>query len=258
MCVENLSIIAEFPLRRQEGLYTLIAMPIFQAPSDVRSRPVTLTASTEAQVYALFALAMGLTVLGVFLGMAGASALLRSGLHIPLLIVELAIVLTAAWWIEKSPLNYLLFAFFPFLSGITVTPYLMAILAGYANGGAILLNALIATLFMSAAAAVFSRRVAGSLLHLSWILFLAVVGLLVMGILQIFFPLLRTGAFELVVSGGGILIFALFLAVDLQRVAAQSRVGANPILLALSLYLDIFNLFLYVLRFMVALSGERR
>ena len=95
-------------------------------------------------------------------------------------------------------------------------------------------------------------------MHLSGILFLAVIGLLVMGVLQIFLPLLRTGVFELAVSGGGILVFALFLAVDLQRVAAQSRVGANPILLALSLYLDIFNLFLFILRFMVAISGERR
>ena len=233
-------------------------MALFQAPADLRSQPVTLTASTEAQVYALFALAMGLTVFGVFLGIAGAPVLLRSGMHIPLLIAELAIVFTATWWIEKTPLNYLLFAFFPLLSGITVTPYLMAILAGYANGGAILLNALVATSFMSAAAAVFGRRVAGNLQHLSGVLFLGVIGLLVMGILQIFFPLLRTGMFELVISGGGILVFAIFLAVDLQRVAAQSRIGANPILLALSLYLDIFNLFLYVLRFMVALSGERR
>jgi len=233
-------------------------MPLFQAPADLRSQPLTLTASTEAQTYALFALAMGLTVLGSFLGIVGAPALLRSGVLIPLLIAELAIVFTARWWIEKTPLNYLLFAFFPLLSGITVTPYLLSVLAGYVNGGAILLNALIATAFMSAAAAVFSRKIAGNLMHLSGILFLAVIGLLVMGVLQIFLPLLRTGVFELVVSGGGILVFALFLAVDLQRVAAQSRVGANPILLALSLYLDIFNLFLYVLRFMVAISGERR
>lgn len=233
-------------------------MAFFQAPSDLRSQPVTLTASTEAQTYALFALAMGLTVFGVFAGMAVAPALLRSGMHIPLFIAELAIVLTARWWMEKTPLNYLLFALFPLLSGITVTPYLLAILAGYVNGGAILLNALVATGFMSAAAALFSRKIAGNLLHLSGILFLAVVGLLVMGLLQIFFPLLRTGMFELAISGGGILVFALFLVVDLQRVAAQSRMGTSPILLALSLYLDIFNLFLYVLRFMVALSGERR
>ncbi len=238
--------------------YTVVAMPLFQAPSVLRSQPITLAASTEAQTYALFALAMGLTVLGSFLGIAGAPALLRSGMLIPLLIAELAIIFTAGWWIRKTPLNYLLFAFFPLLSGITVTPYLLSVLAGYVNGGAILLNALIATVFMSAAAAVFSRKIAGNLMHLSGMLFLGVIGLLVMGVLQIFIPLLRTGVFELVVSGGGILVFALFLAVDLQRVAAQSRVGANPILLALSLYLDIFNLFLYVLRFMVAISGERR
>jgi FtsH-binding integral membrane protein len=53
-------------------------------------------------------------------------------------------------------------------------------------------------------------------------------------------------------------IFALFTAVDIQRVKMLGRYGANPFLLALSLYLDIFNLFLYILRFMLALSGDRR
>lgn len=228
-------------------------------PSSLRAQPIALSASVETQTYLLFALAMGLTVLGVILGIQGAPLLLRSGLHIPLLLGELAIVFTAGWWIRMSPLNYLLFAFFPLLSGITITPYLLWVLAGYVNGGSMLLNALVATVCMSAAASLFARRIAGNLAHLSGILFLAVIGLLVMGVLQIFFPMLRTGPVELLLSGGGIVVFALFLAVDLQRVAAMGREGAaHPIMLALSLYLDIFNLFLYILRFMIALSGERR
>ena len=43
-----------------------------------------------------------------------------------------------------------------------------------------------------------------------------------------------------------------------QRIESQGRMGANPFMLALSLYLDIFNLFLFILRFMTALSGNRR
>jgi FtsH-binding integral membrane protein len=77
-------------------------------------------------------------------------------------------------------------------------------------------------------------------------------------VLQIFIPGLRGGAFELIVSGVGVVTFALFIAYDMNRIGRLSAQGYSPFLLALSLYLDIFNLFLYVLRFMLEISGKRR
>ena len=73
-----------------------------------------------------------------------------------------------------------------------------------------------------------------------------------------FIPALRTTQFELILSGLGITVFAVFTAFDLQRIQRLGKMGVNPFMLALSLYLDIFNLFLYVLRFMLVLSGDRR
>ena len=87
---------------------------------------------------------------------------------------------------------------------------------------------------------------------------MGLIGLLVLSVLQIFVPAFRTTGFELMLSGGGVVIFAIFTAIDLQRVAEQSRSGANPFLMALSLYLDIFNLFLFILRFMLVIAGDRR
>ncbi len=89
-------------------------------------------------------------------------------------------------------------------------------------------------------------------------LFFAVLGLVVLGLLQIFVPSMQTGQFELILSGAGVVILGLFTAYDLQRIQAMGRAGANAFVLALSLYLDIFNLFLYLLRFMIAISGNRR
>ncbi len=228
------------------------------AYAPARSQPIVLSASTEAQVYALFALAMGLTVFGVFLGMQFALPLFSSGLVWLLLIAELGIVFSARLWIAQTPLNYLLFGLFPVLSGITVTPFLLSVLVGYANGGSILLNALAATGCMAGASAVFARTTRWDLSMFSRALFLGIIGLLALGLLQIFFPALRTTPFELMLSGGGVLLFAAFTAFDLQRIQAMGRMGENAFLLALSLYLDIFNLFLYVVRFMIAISGERR
>lgn len=201
---------------------------------------------------------MGLTCLGVYFGILYAPVLLQSGILMPLLIVELLIVVFSGWWVRLSPLNLLLFALFPLSSGITVTPLLLSVTAGYANGGVILLNALGATACMVAAAGVLAYLSGFNLSRLGTALFLSVLGLIVLGVLQLFIPAMQTGAMELFISGAGVLIFALFTAYDLQRIGHLSKMGMSPFLLALSLYLDIFNLFLYVLRFMVALSGNRR
>ncbi|HLC76538.1 MAG TPA: Bax inhibitor-1 family protein [Candidatus Peribacterales bacterium] len=224
-----------------------------------QSRPITLTKTGEMQVYALFALAMALTALGVFVGALYAPTLFRGGMGMILVIAEFGIILTSRLWMEKSPLNILLFGAFPLLSGITVSPYLWAVSAGYANGNIILVNALAATTFMAAAAALFARTTSMDLGILGRSLFFAVLGLIGFTLLQIFVPSLRQSiGFEMGLSGAGIVIFALFTAYDVQRVQTMSRLGANPFLLALSLYLDIFNLFLYIVRFMLAVAGDRR
>lgn len=225
--------------------------------SSSRSRPAVLSASTEMQAYGLFAFAMALTLLGVFGGMVFAKTLFSSGMHLFLLFAELGLILTAGWWSRSQPLNYFLFALFPLFSGITITPYLLLVLAGFANGPAILFNAVLATVFLSLAAAILAR-IAPNLAVFGRTLFLGLIGVLILGIVQIFVPVLRTGPFELLLSGAGIVLFGAFTAFDLQRIAAMGKTGANPFLLALSLYLDIFNLFLMVLRFMTALSGNRR
>lgn len=226
--------------------------------SSVQSQPIGISQSTEAQVYGLFAVAMGLTVLGVVIGMQFAVTLMSTGLHFFFLFAQLGLIFTSGMWMNKSPLNYLLFGLFPVLSGFTITPYILYVLASYANGGSILLNALSATGFMAASAAVFARTTKWNLGVMGRGLFFALIGLILLGLLQFFVPSLRTTQFELMLSGGGVVIFALFTAYDLQRIQKMSRMGAQPMMLALSLYLDIFNLFLYILRFMLAISGSRR
>ena len=89
-------------------------------------------------------------------------------------------------------------------------------------------------------------------------MFNTLIGLVFFTVLQIFFPSLRGSGIEMIVSGVGIVTFGLFLAYDVQRLRRSVAFGESPFLLALSLYLDIFNLFLYVVRFMLAFGGRRR
>ncbi len=222
------------------------------------SRPISLSKSTESQVYGLFTLALALTSFGIYLGMQYGVEFLSGGMMIFFLIAELGLIFTARLWMDKTPLNYLLFGLFPILSGFTITPYLLSVLVGYANGGVILMNAFVATASMAGASALFARTTSWNLGVLGKALFFGLLGLIGLGLLQIFVPSMRTTQMELLISGGGVLFFAVFTAYDVQRIMKLGRAGANPFMLALSLYLDIFNMFLYVLRFMLVLYGDRR
>lgn len=226
--------------------------------SQVTGRPIALQNNTESQIYTLFAVALALTNVGIYIGMQYGAQFLSGGMMIFFLIAELGLILTSRLWADKSPLNYLLFGLFPILSGFTITPYLMSVLTGYANGGAILMNAFAATVFMAGASAVFAKTTSWNLGVLGKGLFFGLIGLIGLGLLQMFVPAFRTTQMELLISGAGVLFFAVFTAYDIQRIAKLGQAGANPFMLALSLYLDIFNMFLYILRFMLVLYGDRR
>ncbi len=226
--------------------------------SSAPSSPIALNKSTEAQIYSLFALALALTCSGIILGMQFSAELMSSGVHFFFLIAELGLIFTARLWMDKSPLNYILFGLFPILSGLTITPYILYVLTGYANGGTILMNAFTSTVFMAGASAVFARTTNWDLSVLGRAMFFGLLGLIGLSLLQFFVPALRTTGMELAISGFGVVFFAVFTAYDVQRISKMGKMGANPFMLALSLYLDIFNLFLYVLRFMLVLYGNRR
>lgn len=227
-----------------------------QTFSQNPSAPITLEPSTEAKVYGLLTIAMALTVVGVFFGIIYGPMLMSLGLQVFFLLAELVLIFTSGFWSRRSPLNIILFGLFPILSGFTITPYLLSLLVGFENGGMLILNAVVATVFMTAAAAVFAKTTSINLAGMRGVLFMGLIGLIVIGILQIFLPALQQ--FELLISGAGIILFSFFIAFDIQRAQVQARAGGNAFLLALSLYLDIFNLFLYILRFMQAFSGNRR
>lgn len=242
-----------FPMHLE--YHFVMISPFFS--SSVSSAPA-LAASRRTSVYALFALAMFLTLVGIGAGVTFALPIIASGWAFLLLLVEFALVLTARMWARTSPLNYIMFGLFPLISGLTITPFLMSVLVGYANGATILINAAIATVMLAGAAALLSRMGIDSLGSIGGVLFNAVIGLVILGILQLIFPSLRGGPFEVIASGVGILVFSLYLAYDLKRIGQMEGAGVAPVLIALSLYLDAFNLFISVVRFMVAIGGRRR
>lgn len=162
-------------------------------------------------------------------------------------IVELAMIFTARMWSTKSPLNKVLFVAFTFITGVTVAP-LIGVLAASPDGTVILTKALLATALTFSAAGIIGWT---TKMNLSWMrtfLLFALVGMIVVGILGFFIPWSSTT--EMVYSGVGVLLFGAFAVYDFHNLKHYPE--DRYIDAALALYLDIFNLFLFILRFIMA------
>jgi protein lifeguard len=76
----------------------------------------------------------------------------------------------------------------------------------------------------------------------------ALIGLLVVGFVRLFFP--RVPGLELAIAGFGALLFSAYIVFDVQMMMDGKHVQLSPddyIMASLQLYLDIVNFFLYIL-----------
>ena len=85
-------------------------------------------------------------------------------------------------------------------------------------------------------------------------LFIALIILVILGLLNIF--LIRSSLFSLVRAYFGAIIFVLYLLVDFARLEsnAENKTWGAAVDIAVSLYLDIINLFLFILEILSKLS----
>jgi len=203
------------------------------------------------KVMTFFALAMLISAGGAYVG---GHYLLNYYLSAPGLIwivyiAELVLIFTSRMWSRRAPLNRVLFAAFAFLSGLTVGPLIFSLTAS-AAGAAILTKALGATGAMFAATAIIGYTTQRDLSGMRGFLLTSLIGLIIVGVIGIFIPWSNT--MELVYSGFGVLVFSAFTAYDFQRLKHYPQDAYIDA--ALNLYLDIFNLFLMLLRLLTGLS----
>lgn len=222
--------------------------------------PSTYTSTNTGVESTFFGKVMGFFALAIFTSFAGTYITMTYFMHLfvnmPYLMyvffaVELLIIFTAKTWSKKTPINRFLFAGFAFISGITIAP-LISIVLTIPAGPAILAKALIATGFMFTATALIGYTTKKSLSGMRGFLMMALIGMIIVSVLGIFIPWGNT--FELVFSGFGIIIFSGFTMYDFQKI--KSYPEDMYIEAALALYLDIFNLFIYILRLLLAFGRD--
>ncbi len=165
--------------------------------------------------------------------------------------LELGLVFTSRMWSTKVPLSYFLFFAFSVITGITLVPLIGSILASTGSLN-LVIKAFLATSLMFTGTAVFGITTHINLQGLSGFLVTSLIGLIVISVIGIFIPWGNT--FEMIFSGFGILIFSGYTMYDMQKLKSYNH--DQYIDAALRLYLDIFNLFLFVLRLMLSFGRE--
>lgn len=206
----------------------------------------TRDAGTLSKVIGLLGIAAAFTAAGAFLG----PVFGQLGFWIAL-IGGLILIFALRAARDVSPLNLVLLCLFAFLEGVV----LGQVLELYISQGLELI------VFQAAAATAVAALCAGfvgytthrDLSGLGGFLLAALLIVIVASVIGLFFqvPLLWTA-----ISAVSAVLFSAFLVYDLNRVArTQGATEGQAIMLAVSVYLDIFNLFLDLLNL---LSGRRR
>lgn len=164
--------------------------------------------------------------------------------------VELILVISARAWSTKRPINYVLFSAFAFITGVTIVPLLAGVIMEF-GGPDIIIKALLATTLMFGGTAIFGWVTHRDLNGLGGFLFMALIGMIIVSLIGIFIPWNNT--FEMVFAGFGVVVFGGYTMYDFQRLKTLPQDRALDA--AMNLYLDIFNMFVYILRLM---SGAGR
>lgn len=214
-----------------------------QAPAALGERPALL-----GKVLGLLGFAFLFTAGGALIGRS-----LGPGSVLLALVGSFGTLIALQFLRERAPLNLgLLYAFATFegmLLGLILESYVARGLGG------VVLNAAAATAVVTLGAGVYGYTTKRDLSGLGGVLFIGLLGVIVASVVGIFvhLPLLYVA-----ISAVAALVFTGLLVFDLNRVAnARGASDGTAILLAVSVYLDVVNLFLALLRLFGFAAGSR-
>lgn len=213
----------------------------------VGSYGTAVAPDTLGKVLGLLGTASIFTVLGALIGPFTG----RAGFWVALF-GALGCLLVLNFVKERAPLNLILLYAFATLEGIVLGQVLTAYIAS--GLGVIVVDAAATTAVVTLGAGAYGYTTKRDLTGLGGILFMGLLVVIAGSLIGFFLhiPFLYLG-----ISVLAAILFTGFLVYDLNRIARAGQVSqGDAILLAVSVYLDILNLFLALLRIFQALSGR--
>ncbi len=238
-----------FPTRRNFIYFESTMTSLNDSPSSL---PYSLGMSFVSQVMLFFGLAILSSAFGAYSALHFFASVFLANPELIwfVYLLELVLVFTSRLWSTRMPLNYVLFFLFTFSTGVTLVPLLASVIYEFGSLD-IIYKALLATTLMFGATALFGWVTRINLQGMSGFLWMSLLGMIVVSIIHIFMP--WGSFFELLFAGFGVIVFSGFTMYDIQNLKVYPHDRAIDA--ALNLYLDIFNLFIFIVRL---LTGSRR
>jgi len=202
---------------------------------------------------------MGLTCLALVAAIGGVVLSYASGMYLSVfgggyllwIILMFGLSIGAQFLADKPVIGLALFLGFGVVTGIIISPLLWVLAQGGYQG--IVYEALAATAAVTGGVTIYARTTSRDFSRMGNWLFGALIGIIVAMVVGIF---IQSTAFQIFISAAACVLFSLFLLYDIQRVS-MTRYGSqgSAIRLALRVYLDIFNLFLFLLNLLMLTQG---
>tara|TARA_R110000868_G_scaffold8205_3_gene42422 strand:- start:12157 stop:12840 length:684 start_codon:yes stop_codon:yes gene_type:complete len=154
--------------------------------------------------------------------------------------------------LRNSPWGLLMVFVFTGLWGFGLGPMLSMYIAAYANGGQLIMTALGGTgvIFLGLSAYVLTTK--KNFNFMGGMLFSGVIAILIASIIGIF---VQAPMLQIIISAAVMLVFSGFILFDTSRIIHGGE--TNYIMATVSLFINIVNIFLALLRLLAAFSGNR-
>jgi modulator of FtsH protease len=160
--------------------------------------------------------------------------------------------LIALWFLkDKSPINLGLFYLFSIAEGLLLGLVVETYLAR--GQGMVVVNAAATTAALVLALSAYAWTTKRDLSGMGGFLMIALFGVIIAGIVNFF---LHSGPVSLLISAATAVIFSGFLLYDMQRLRNSAGGTGDAIMFAISIYLDIFNIFLSLLQILGIFGGR--
>lgn len=200
-----------------------------------------------SKVMGLLSFSFLFATIGAFVG----SVLLPMGGGTWILFIAGIIVLFALQaMIQKPGINLFLLYLFTFIEGMAIGP-LLGLYFGLGLGY-IVTEAFLITAVSSIALALYAWVAKTDFSHMRDYLFVVLILIIVASLINIFF---HSTLIALVISIIGIAIFSGFILYDVQKAKYLANTLPNAIGVTVSLFLDVLNLFMFILELLSILQG---
>jgi FtsH-binding integral membrane protein len=208
---------------------------------------MTARSSLSAKVMSFTFFSILAAMAGTFVG-AQMNLSFGGGTWLLFFIAEIALIFACNAFRDKMPINFILLYSFAAVTGLSISPLISILFqAGYSD---IVYQALGITAGITIALSLYAWTTKRDFSGFAPYLFAGVIGLILVGLLNAL--LFHSPILHMVYLYAGVVIFSFYMIFDVQRIKKYQDTVGNAVMLALNLYLNIFNLFLFILQILMS------